>query len=512
MTKRISLSLIPCLLAGGLVAEDLSERHQQTIKDMISAGTAKGSKFSKGFHQNYFAQWLLDSRVDKKAIDRAAYDRLVEVMAASLEKQVGAAPTTDNSTALAMKGAAPKILGFATERGALTRQTDGTAVTFRATPASLIRTLQSQDIFGTLGFSSTKEVAGVTKTLEPWYDKISMAVTFETSRGGEPNTLRANAQQVSAWSVRAELVNQRNAKRHEYLKLYEKVAQGSVDYLASVKRLTAELGQWQEYLNWFEAGLKRLEVVDEKVAKKELTPEAAVAEATKILMAVMPELDDLKGTPAAVDKALEEFAKSLTPLVEALNANRDFINKGAVFTLDWTVTRDLKAPDISTLTAILDYSPGKMRKHDLTLNIANSFFNSLPKIANAQRYRDFKSTLQYDIPLGKTGNLGPFVLTFAGRFEHIPHTMVAAAAALTAEIGDAKGNTAGGVQMMGMVQEGSIGVGQIKLTIPLATGVKVPLSMTFANRTELITEKKHLGANFGITFDLDAIFAKAAKK
>ena len=153
-----------------------------------------------------------------------------------------------------------------------------------------------------------------------------------------------------------------------------------------------------------------------------------------------------------------------------------------------------------------------MRKHDLTLNIANSFFNSLPKIANAQRYRDFKSTLQYDIPLGKTGNLGPFVLTFAGRFEHIPHTTVAAAAALTAEIGDAKGNTAGGVQMMGMVQEGSIGVGQIKLTIPLATGVKVPLSMTFANRTELITEKKHLGANFGITFDLDAIFAKAAKK
>ncbi|HNH83997.1 MAG TPA: hypothetical protein PL157_16620, partial [Acidobacteriota bacterium] len=51
-------------------------------------------------------------------------------------------------------------------------------------------------------------------------------------------------------------------------------------------------------------------------------------------------------------------------------------------------------------------------------------------------------------------------------------------------------------------------IGQVKLTIPVkGSGVKIPISVTFANRTELIKEKEVRG-NIGITFDLDSIFAK----
>lgn len=54
---------------------------------------------------------------------------------------------------------------------------------------------------------------------------------------------------------------------------------------------------------------------------------------------------------------------------------------------------------------------------------------------------------------------------------------------------------------------GDVALAQFKLTIPLTkTGIKIPLSVTYANRTESIMEKEVRG-NFGITFDLDSILS-----
>jgi hypothetical protein len=55
---------------------------------------------------------------------------------------------------------------------------------------------------------------------------------------------------------------------------------------------------------------------------------------------------------------------------------------------------------------------------------------------------------------------------------------------------------------------GDIAVGQIKFTIPIGDlGIRLPLSVTFANRTDLIKEST-VRANFGFTFDLDPLFAR----
>ena len=59
---------------------------------------------------------------------------------------------------------------------------------------------------------------------------------------------------------------------------------------------------------------------------------------------------------------------------------------------------------------------------------------------------------------------------------------------------------------MAIAPEGHLILGQAKLTVPLSAGVRIPLSVTFANRTELI-EEEDVRANFGITFNLDAVVA-----
>ncbi len=56
--------------------------------------------------------------------------------------------------------------------------------------------------------------------------------------------------------------------------------------------------------------------------------------------------------------------------------------------------------------------------------------------------------------------------------------------------------------------KGDIATGQIKVIIPVNnSGFKIPISVSFANRTELVKEKEVRG-NFGFTFDFDPLFAK----
>ena len=59
------------------------------------------------------------------------------------------------------------------------------------------------------------------------------------------------------------------------------------------------------------------------------------------------------------------------------------------------------------------------------------------------------------------------------------------------------------------VAKGHIGLFQAKLTIPMkGSGVKIPISFTVANRTEVIKETD-VRANIGISLDLDSLVAKA---
>ena len=56
-----------------------------------------------------------------------------------------------------------------------------------------------------------------------------------------------------------------------------------------------------------------------------------------------------------------------------------------------------------------------------------------------------------------------------------------------------------------MAEPGWINVVQAKLTVPVkGSGVKIPLSISYANRTELLNEKDVRG-HIGVTFDMDVL-------
>jgi len=54
----------------------------------------------------------------------------------------------------------------------------------------------------------------------------------------------------------------------------------------------------------------------------------------------------------------------------------------------------------------------------------------------------------------------------------------------------------------------AIHIAQVKVSIPVTTGVTLPLSVTYASRTDLIDEDEVRG-NFGFSLDLDKLYALA---
>lgn len=116
--------------------------------------------------------------------------------------------------------------------------------------------------------------------------------------------------------------------------------------------------------------------------------------------------------------------------------------------------------------------------------------------------RDFDFALEWEIPLkfgaGPENNgyslrefsmplIGTPTLSFSGKYQR-----------LKSDAEEANGRVKAGTR-------GDIAIGQVKLVFPInfsGISFKLPLSLTFANRSDLIKEKTIRG-NFGITFDID---------
>jgi hypothetical protein len=415
-------------------------------------------------------------------VDQQAYKTLVDLMLVTADGQVGAAPGGSGTTSLAMKGLVPALLGFAVEHGAIARDVKGTVATFRASPAGIVKALQGKGLLDIYEDYSTHRGFNIAS-------RFSVSASFDTARTSTPNTVLGNSQQLSAWSVRAVLLDHRDPRAKRYAQEWRAAGLTSVEYQRAREALSKALAGWSGFTTWQSALVKRVEVeVDDPFAKDD-DRNAAAARFRAILAQELPKLKALDAPDAQVSSAMSLYVAQLTGVVKARNDVYAYAREGSVATFDWTTTRDRVLPDLYTLTGVFTTSFMASRKDDFTANAAVSFYREAPA-GSTRKYKEMTLTAQWDRPLGNVFEI-PFILTAGARYHFIPEDIPVSAALAAASATSPKGH---------MV------VGQAKLTVPLKTGMRIPLSVTFSNRTELIKEKD-VRANFGITFDLDAAFA-----
>jgi hypothetical protein len=502
---RALIAFTALLAASSAEAQtDLAASRAAIISEWVSAGDlAAQSQNPSPFQttlgvgrQEHVAAFLIAIN----SPERETYKVLLAALEARVDKQVGATPASNGSTSLAMKGLVPDILGVAVENGALNKEVRGTTLTFRANPMGLIKALQGQGLLDTYADYSTSAGAR-------YASRFSASASFDTSLGPSGGTFTADAQQLTMWAARYIIFNGRDAAASQYADLWRQLANSSSPYLKAVASLNAVLGGdcftsagaknpksiWPDFCAWQDKLTTDVAEVDSQWRADRRTPDAA-AKFKNILENALPELEKLK-MPPEIGKSLDGYVVQLTGVAAQIDDIYAFVGKGPLLTFDWSTARDATLPDLYTATGIFEMALGATRKTDLTINAVASFYQSQPTNV-AQSFKSFELTAQLEHPLGATFVLPSATGSLSARYSYLPNDTAASGPAPGAGTAPAS---------VGIAPKGNIVVIQGKLTVQIkGTGMKVPLSVTASNRTELIKEKD-VRASVGVTFDLDAL-------
>ena len=402
-------------------------------------------------------------------------DEMVKAEEARVDKQVGGGSGNSGSTSLVVKGNVPAILGFAVENGALIKEFSGTTITFRGNPVGIGKALAGKGLIG--GFDTDDATARFLR-------RFSFGLSFDTDRGTTPGTFTGTKQQLSEVTARMVLYDKRDPRREEYKKDWEDfLGNQALGFLnADDETREAYLDTSKPVLSW----------KDPAMAAWFLQTQAALAKASidqveSVLIAELNKLPLDKLSPDFISQ-LVKFEQKFSLLLRSRNRILERVGQAGVLTFDYANERNVNKPDVSHFRFIGEkgFNSGRF---DVTGNASFSVFNSRPP-AGFGRFGDAQAALQLDGTFGDAEKTGVFVLSFAYKYQRLLEN------AMTQD-GTVVPDT-----------KGTINVGQAKLTVPIkGLGIKLPISFTFANRTELIKEKEIRG-NFGFTFDLDTIFAK----
>ena len=403
-------------------------------------------------------------------------EELVRAEEARVDKQTGSGSSSAGSTSLVSKGNVPAILGFAVEHGGLERDIDGTTVTFRGNPVGLFKALSGAGLVG--GFD-------LDDAMTRFLRRFSFGVSFDTDRG-EQGVFTGTRQQLSGFSGRAVLYDKRDPRRGEYKQDWENfLATSAQDFLQQddetrdVMLDTQNIAKpvWKDpaLVTWYDDTQRALAA-------------ASPSEVESVFIERLNQLPLDNLSPDTVN-ALAAFETKFKIYLRDRDTILKKVGKAGVLTFDYSNQRNVNSPNLSNFKFIGEkgFRNGRL---DLTGNMSFTVFDTKPAGLNIKRLRDIQAALQVDGTFGSAAKTGVFVLSFAYKYQRLTEDVFTPAGLVVPDT------------------KGTINVGQLKLTVPIkGLGIRLPISVTFANRTELVKEREVRG-NFGFTFDLDTIFAR----
>lgn len=415
---------------------------------------------------------------------------LSELEESRWNKQTGSGAAAAGTTSVVSKGSIPALFGFAVENGALTRTASGTTITFRGSPANFYSALAHGGYIP--AGAAVPEWDGSFLAIAK---RVSFHVAFDASRGntGDSGTavFTGDRQQLAGWGIRTEVVNKRDPRRGEYERAWSELMDregltfiNDFNALMSVIEPNAKFQAWRTKLQ-------------NKIAT------AREEQFLGILKDAFPEFAQVAGEIAAsnalFDATLRRAAASGASFAMTRRTRINSIMKSWTAAVEYNVVKQGSAsgatppqlPDLGNLNVVL--SRGFVDGPELTVNVGTTWFQSIPAGVETRTLRDIQTSFQLDFPLREIQQIGKPTLTVAGQFVSLRAEPLGAKVLVNGVAVSTKGN---------------IGLVQAKLTIPTrSAGVSIPLSVTWANRTELIKERQ-VRANFGISWDLDKIFAR----
>lgn len=407
-------------------------------------------------------------------------------------------PAASGGTSAVSSAVGPALLGAAIEYGGVLQESSGTMTTLRANALGLSRLIAGVQQFPYCAALDQQACDPWSR----WLRRVSTTVSFEQKASSASPTstaaplsadLLGQDYRVAAWGLRAELTGAGRFDDPGYLRAWTSAMSQlrGRDAPAAVTAAVSGLFEGKNldvYSEWREEALVRL---------RAKTADAFGREFERQLHVLADRLLDADPTFATrlvtAVRAFENYFMIRDDLLMAAQ-----VHKAAV---EFTHRTSMGQPATSNLRFVFTHQPSNAPLV-LTLNVAATVYDTAPSGHGA--LRDLQLAGQLDRQLGSLPNLGPAVLSLAGYVQWMEddalldprEALAAGAPGLTlAPDGMSLPNTAGSIVML-----------QGKVTIPFNDIVKVPLSVTWSNRRELIPDGHTMRGQVGLAIDLDGVF------
>lgn len=411
---------------------------------------------------------------------------------ARTDKQIGSPATSKGSTSAAEKPGWADILGFAVERGAIQQAVSGTTLTLSTTPYAF--------------FVPTENDTAAAYSKYGNYRRVALAATFNISNQDTP-LANARRQALSNYSVKVRLSPDRSPRSQAFQDKWKTDIKPTIQKdLAliggNIKTILKQPGVRQHVDEILDGRPGTKGLIEEVSDVASSTTKTAAQKQTEIKNLILCALDNgvfketrednsgaVKIDAATRRKLLDEFIPALFEAqAERVRASEmvqkifDEMDKKWMGTLAFTNNRVATGSNYSEVKFLFQNYIGQS-PIKVIANAGLSFYNRPDPLLHQQKIRDFAAAFSFE---GKRKS--PFIkdsldqsqMTFSltGRYERLREN-----------------------QGMAM-RTPDIGVVQFKLDLPIGEGMSIPLSLTYANATELQKEQ-HVRGNFGFTFDAD---------
>lgn len=499
-STRTVLLVLVLLLPGTALAQEpdisLSADCQATLKSRVGeiATTLREASAGNltpdlvGDLSSYIKLQVCGLAATLKPENVGAESFLTAAAAKRTDLQVGAAPSRVGTTTLVSDASAPPVLGFALEHGAVTADKSGSTVTLRGTPLGIFNALSASGYL-----ASYRDADAVTRFLR----NFSASASFDMDRGDGEGA--STVSKLSEWSLQYHILNPREP-RAAYLALQDDFERSTDAMYDVFDAYTGELAD--EVTDWAEATAEKLTQVkmpEEDTAEASATYEANLGTTLREALASLPAPPE--GTVERYRAAFEDYLGGVRTIVRREEMK-------PVFSIE---IRDQRFEDKDNLTTFgLAFQQGwkldETSHWDLSLNASlttkSIFGGNLESVdldlAGLKDLRELSLAGEAKFPFANPmknqlfGLDSTAVLSVAMRYQRrLEETTLAG----NVPVPDSDGN---------------VWIGQLKLEVPFRdSGLKMPLSLTVSNRTELIQETDVRG-NFGFTFDLESLLARGA--
>jgi hypothetical protein len=511
----------------------------QSCSEVIRAAAVKANSGDSsdlndllGFNSDTPCLVGLILKTNSDALTHAEITQIASQIKAAFQ-QNGSSSGTAGSTSLTSKGTTAQLLSLAAEYGALTESTSGSTVTLQGSLGGIPTTLETKSGLPPCGSPvSMDKSACISNGFINALNRVSYSVGFNTSQtaqsvtgtatsststsSAQQATFTANSQTLSSVTAKGAIIRAPAANASAVTAAITKLTTTGPTVVADKTLQAARIKLTKACGNALTQNLPGKTVTWMQYASTTLQS-ANLTEATEFSKAwfgLGTELITALEQDSACNK---EYASDSLSVASGLNAYLASLNtffeglRGTpVLSMEYDYNTPAGQPSNSTIRLIGQYSKSNWTG---TLNAAGSFYNSTPSsaIPGANRVRDFQVAAEttYDFGKGKTPN--PIFGNSTGSVAYYYQDQTSPAI-----LNVTPGQPVTGITFTGLpstatqvyAARGIINIGQAKFTLnPANSGFNIPVSVTWSNRTELVTSPAWKG-QIGISYDLDSLFSK----